>query len=209
MSERRPRGRPRQFDKDEKLQIILKLFWRRGYAATSLDDLSAETGLSRPSLYAAYGDKTAMYAAALEAFGARMAEHAVPPLHDTDTLCDALRGFYSGALDVYFGDANRALGCLVFTTAIADAPREPAIADFVRHYLDRMDRALDACIQRCAPELPEDDRRRLAQFAGGILMNLATRARAGASRSDLDAIAGSSASFIGHAAREQTGLGYC
>lgn len=201
MSERRSRGRPRSFDKDEMLQIVLEEFWKRGYAATSLDDLSRATGLSRPSLYAAYGGKTALYCAALEAFGAIMERRAVPALQSADDLHSALVGFFRGALDVYSGGDNQALGCLVFSTAVADAPRVPAVGKFVRRFLDRLDHEIEACLQRCAPNLPAGDRRQLTQLAGGVLINLGTRARAGAPRQELDDIAEASASSIEKAAK--------
>src|SRR3954469_8309146 len=64
--EPKPRGRPRSFDADEVLLQARAVFWNLGYAATSLDDLAAATGLNRPSLYAAFGDKHALYIAALD-----------------------------------------------------------------------------------------------------------------------------------------------
>ncbi len=62
---KRPRGRPRGFDPEEALKAASERFRTLGYAATSLDDLAAATGLARPSLYAAFGDKKALYLAAL------------------------------------------------------------------------------------------------------------------------------------------------
>src|SRR5688572_6532546 len=64
--EARARGRPRSFDPDDVLDKARAVFWNLGYAATSLDDLAAATGLNRPSLYAAFGDKHALYMAAME-----------------------------------------------------------------------------------------------------------------------------------------------
>ena len=62
----RRRGRPRSFDVADALDRARAVFWNLGFAATSLDDLAAATGLNRPSLYAAFGDKHALYLAALE-----------------------------------------------------------------------------------------------------------------------------------------------
>src|SRR5690242_13288835 len=64
--EGRRRGRPRSFDPDAVLEKARAVFWNLGYAAASLDDLAAATGLNRPSLYAAFGDKRALYLAALD-----------------------------------------------------------------------------------------------------------------------------------------------
>src|ERR1700709_2108964 len=55
------RGRPRSFLPEEALRQVLETFWSKGYSATTLDDLSQATGLNRPSLYAAFGDKRTLY----------------------------------------------------------------------------------------------------------------------------------------------------
>ena len=62
----RARGRPRSYDPDVALKAATERFRTTGYAGTSLDDLAAATGLARPSLYAAFGDKRALYLAAIE-----------------------------------------------------------------------------------------------------------------------------------------------
>ena len=62
----RGRGRPRAFEADTALAQAMDVFWSDGFAATSLDDISAATGLNRPSLYGAFGDKRALY---LQAYG--------------------------------------------------------------------------------------------------------------------------------------------
>src|ERR1041384_4755004 len=55
------RGRPRAYEPEVALARALDVFWKEGFAATSLDDLSAATGMNRPSLYGAFGDKRALY----------------------------------------------------------------------------------------------------------------------------------------------------
>src|SRR5213080_3138627 len=62
------RGRPRSFDTDEVLERVRDTFWQYGYDGTSMDQLSAATGLHKPSLYGAFGDKKALYLAALESY---------------------------------------------------------------------------------------------------------------------------------------------
>ncbi|MCC8960765.1 helix-turn-helix transcriptional regulator [Bradyrhizobium sp. Pear76] len=64
---RRQRGRPRRYDADAARRAIAAQFRSAGYEATSLDDISAVTGMRRPSLYLAFGDKQAMYLACLKA----------------------------------------------------------------------------------------------------------------------------------------------
>src|SRR5215470_13757939 len=65
---KRPRGRPRIYDPDVALARAMDAFWRSGFGATSLDDLSLATGMNRPSLYAAFGDKEALYLKALSRY---------------------------------------------------------------------------------------------------------------------------------------------
>lgn len=202
MSAPAPRGRPRKFDKAKTLQVILKLFLANGFAATSLDDISAATGLTRPSLYAAYGNKTAMYLLCLEAFADQMAAAVLPPLQTGADLEAALAGFYGGALDTYFGSRRQSQGCLVFTTAIADVTSDAQIKKAVGGFVQSLDAALTACMSHHAPHLTEAEAKSHAQLAAGMLMNIATRARAGARRDNLDPLAAASATMIANAVRE-------
>src|SRR5262249_27716280 len=63
-----PTGRPRTFDVDEALEIALKVFWRKGYEGTSIDDLTGAMGINRPSLYCAFGNKEQLFRKALDRY---------------------------------------------------------------------------------------------------------------------------------------------
>ena len=101
----------RQFVEHEVLEDIMVTFWRHGYLATSIDDLAAATGLKRGSLYAAFGDKKAMF---LRAYALYEATYEAPLL---TTLSDgglntALNRFYSHVLTALADDAQPP-GCLI------------------------------------------------------------------------------------------------
>jgi AcrR family transcriptional regulator len=64
----KPRGRPRSFDRDKALERAMLVFWRQGYEATSLNDLTRAMRINPPSLYAAFGDKEHLYLEALERY---------------------------------------------------------------------------------------------------------------------------------------------
>jgi AcrR family transcriptional regulator len=64
-------GRPREFDRDAALEAAMFLFWRKGFAATSMNDLCDAMGVRSPSLYAAFGSKEALYLEAVDTSGRR------------------------------------------------------------------------------------------------------------------------------------------
>ena len=66
-----PVGRPREFDADLALDRALELFWRNGYEGASINEIAEAMGVSKPSLYAAFGDKESLYLRALARYGER------------------------------------------------------------------------------------------------------------------------------------------
>jgi AcrR family transcriptional regulator len=121
--EKRPRGRPRTYDPDDALAKAMGAFWDRGYAATSLDDISAATGMNRPSLYAAFGDKQTIYLKAIEHYRAGPAVKNA--LAGGRTLREALRRVYKAALAIYLDGDLGARGCFVIGTAATEAVTNP------------------------------------------------------------------------------------
>src|SRR5690606_20785099 len=97
----RPRGRPRSFDPDEALDKARAVFWNLGYAATSLDDIAAATGLNRPSLYAAFGDKHALYLAALRRSAREAAGALTQALAAKAPLRDVLATIFDVTVSIY------------------------------------------------------------------------------------------------------------
>ncbi|HEX8448674.1 MAG TPA: TetR/AcrR family transcriptional regulator [Allosphingosinicella sp.] len=121
----RRRGRPPAFNRAEVIEKAQRLFWKGGAAAVSLDALSAATGLHKPSLYAAFGGKAGLYAAALDAY----IESGAPDLRsalDRAPLRAALEAFFEADLDVFCGPEGR-LGCFLVGTAVQAAAEAPEI----------------------------------------------------------------------------------
>jgi AcrR family transcriptional regulator len=195
-SEKRPRGRPRAYDPDHALAQAMAAFWDAGYAATSLDDLSAATGMNRPSLYAAFGDKQAIYLKAIERY------RAGPALTDAlqaATLRESLRRAYRAALSVYLAGERGARGCFVIGTAATEAISNPRVREQLAGVLHDVDQAFEARIRRAREdgELPSSaDPAALAMVASAMLHTLAIRARAGESRAALEKIADAAVDFV-------------
>jgi len=191
----RRRGRPRRVEPCAALDRALDAFWTGGYTGTSLDELSAATGMNRPSLYAAFGDKRQLYLAALAHFAQIMDTAVSAAMAEAPTVRDALARFYDGALEVYLSGDAPARGCFVICTAAVDAPEEPLIRAALHDVLARIDRKLAARLQQAvtAGELPAgSDVDLLGALAAATLHSLAIRARAGAPREQLAALAAAS-----------------
>lgn len=156
----------KHFDAQQALERATDLFWRRGYAATSMADLVAETGVARSSLYATFGDKDALYAAALTHYCATQAapRHALldgegPVLHRVRTLLEGV-----AAASAAHPDRR---GCLVVNAATERVPADPTTAAAVAAQLERFEDALTTSLTRgqAAGEVVSDrPPRALARF---------------------------------------------
>jgi AcrR family transcriptional regulator len=195
--ERRGRGRPRSFDPDQVLDRARAVFWNLGYAATSLDDLAAATGLNRPSLYAAFGDKRALYVAALK----RTREEALGGigrvLAAEAPLRASLETLFKGAGGIYRAGDVAQRGCFIIGTAVTQAVDDPEVRVLVADYLAEMDALFSARFARAPAELsPGLTPEAAAPFASATLHSLAIRARAGAGEAEMSAIAKTACDLI-------------
>jgi AcrR family transcriptional regulator len=186
---RRPRGRPRSFDPDAVLDKARAVFWNLGYAATSLDDLAAATGLNRPSLYAAFGDKHALYLAALErsrleataALGAALATEA--PLRAVLTV------IFDRTVDIYRRGEEGQRGCFLIGTAVTQAVDDAEAREMLGRYIAETDGLFRARFERDAAALAKGVTPAGAgAMASGTFHTLAIRARTGAGEAELKAV---------------------
>jgi AcrR family transcriptional regulator len=196
----RGRGRPRAYDPQAALQRATDAFWRSGYASTSLDEISAATGMNRPSLYAAFGDKHTLYLKALDRYWQLSLVAIREALADGDrSLEEALMRAYDGQLSIYFSDDGLPRGCLAVGTATAEAVEDPEIRSALAKGLRALDADLEARFRlaRDRGELKDDaDPAALAALASAVLHTIAIRARAGVARADLREIARKAVSVI-------------
>src|SRR6202158_4319007 len=101
------RGRPRAYQPEIALGKALDLFRKGGFAATSLDDLSAATGMNRPSLYGAFGDKRQLYIKAYQRYRADAAAAMIDIFKNQQPIRQRLERIFAVALDIYLsGDAG-------------------------------------------------------------------------------------------------------
>src|ERR1700749_1065180 len=89
----KPRGRPRSFDEREALEKATQVFWSKGYDGVTIDDLVAGMGVGRPSLYAVFGDKRAIFLRVLKAYAERKGAAAAKALLSPQSLRDSIASF--------------------------------------------------------------------------------------------------------------------
>jgi TetR/AcrR family transcriptional regulator, copper-responsive repressor len=182
----RRRGRPRSFDEEAVLDAVTELFWTKGFAAASLDELAAAAGVNRPSLYAALGDKKAMFLKALERFEAGLAAAMARTLHPSVPLGKGLLGFYRASLDLYTSGSSPR-GCLILSAAAPEAAVHADVRGRVQAVLSRIDDAFAARFAAAmGREATDAEVKARAALASALLHSLATRTRAGEPRQQLD-----------------------
>lgn len=131
-------ARPIEFDRDKARDRALLLFWTKGYQATSLQDLLDALGISRSSLYAAYGDKRALFVDCLDLFAERTRQVLLKAGQERPTL-DALQFFFERHLNGP-GRGKASLGCLLVNTVLEMAGVDDDLADRAsRHLADIQD----------------------------------------------------------------------
>lgn len=205
----RPRGRPRAYDPEEALAHVRDTFWHNGYAGTSLDDLSAATGMNRPSLYAAFVDKHALYLQTVERYieAGRAAMEAA--LDETLPLAEVLLRVFDGALAWYLPTRAAQRGCLLIGTAAVEAVADEAVRERLAAGLRVFDKAFERRLRHAVQqgELPaKADAAMLARVASALLHSIALRARAGETRAALRATAVAGVALIcGTAAQTHPG----
>jgi len=190
-AEPKRRGRPRAYQPEVALAKALDLFRKDGFAATSLDDLSAATGMNRPSLYGAFGDKRELYIKAYARYRAD-ARAAMTDIFKTELpIRKRLARIFAAALDIYLSGESGPRGCFTVMTSASEAIADPEIRSMVKDGFAELDKAFAACfrIAKEKAELPaSSDPHVLAQLASATIHTIAIRARAGTPRRELEAI---------------------
>jgi AcrR family transcriptional regulator len=179
-------GRPRAFDADKALDRALKVFWQKGYEGSALSDLTKAMGINRPSLYAAFGNKKALFGKALDRYSeARLA--CLRKALSQPTARAAVERLLIGAADMST-DRSNPHGCLMVQGALACGEA----ADGIRKELGARRAAAEAAIRKRLlrakkeGDLPTSaDPNQLARYISTVIHGIAVQAASGATRADL------------------------
>ena len=181
-------ARTKEFDPEEALEAAMELFWRRGYEATSMRSLLEGMGVGRGSFYDTYGDKRALFLAALDRFEKNRTTWALEVLETSLSPVAGIEEVFGRTLESLVGYEPRR-GCLLANSAVELAPHDPEVAAHISGYVRRLEGAFEDALERARKmgEIPEGSKpKALARFLVTSLHGLCVMARAGAERETLE-----------------------
>ncbi|MFC7555181.1 TetR family transcriptional regulator [Pseudoroseomonas wenyumeiae] len=176
-------ARPREFDPEEALQAALMQFWQKGYEGTSIADLTAAMGITKPSLYACFGNKEELFRKALDSYEARYRAISDAALAEPDTR-RAVERLLQGYADLLTRQ-GMPHGCLGLNGAIACSPDSESVRQELIHRRLEAEAVVARRLERAREEgdLPADaSPDALARYLMAVAMGLAVQAKAGATR---------------------------
>ncbi|WP_148254449.1 TetR/AcrR family transcriptional regulator [Aidingimonas lacisalsi] len=185
------RGRPRAFDPDLALRSAMNLFWERGYEGATLTDLAAVMGINKPSLYAAFGSKEALFRQAVSLYDKAEGRGIELALHAEPRVRDAIAKFLQLNLASYT-DPDKPSGCMIVLAAMIGSPENAGTRDYLAAQRAETRNVLRQRLERGVAEgelAEETDCNVIADFYTTVLQGLSIQARDGATREQLRAIA--------------------
>ena len=186
-----PAGRPRVFDIDKALDTALALFWRHGYEGTSLAMLTRAMGINTPSLYAAFGNKEALFRKALERYLTAPASY-MPGALSEPTARRVAEKVLSGSIELATNPDHPAGGCMLVRGALATGPGNDAIRNVLGAVRAAGEVALRARFERAIEEgdLPDSaNAEQLARYLMTLNCGFSVQAAGGATREQLEEMA--------------------
>jgi TetR/AcrR family transcriptional repressor of nem operon len=183
-------GRPKEFAHDVALDRAMRAFWSRGYEATSIQHLVDRLGIQRGSLYDTFGDKRALFFAAIERYDRLVTAKLLAALDATASGKDAIRRFFELKVELSL-QPRRPRGCLVTNSATELASRDRRTAMRVGAVLAKIEAAFHRAVVR-AQKAGEIDRARdaraLARFLTSSAQGLSVMAKTVPERAVLEDI---------------------
>ena len=200
---RKPRGRPRSFDRDAALAAAMEVFWAKGFEATSISDLTQAMGLNPPSLYSAFGDKEHLFLEAVERYSSRNREAC--PFHDEATARGAVEKLLTYSAHE-LTESSHPRGCLMAMATTTSANCSAMLQKFIAQKRSAARENLRGRIKRGIEEgdVPQGtDATALTDFYFTILTGMALQAREGATRKSLLATVEHAMALFPKAARKK------
>jgi len=182
------RGRPREFDTDEALASALRVFWARGYEGASLTELTEAMGITRPSLYAAFGNKEALFKRALDLYQAEKLAYVQSAL-EAATARGVAERMLEGTIENITSECR---GCLGVIASVSCSHEASPIRDDVQA---RAQTARCAIVERMQRAIDEGDftipveAEAMTRYLLALLQGISVQAGSDASRDELRRVA--------------------
>jgi AcrR family transcriptional regulator len=183
------RGRPREFCVEATLAAALRVFWSKGYEGTSLTDLTEAMGITRPSLYAAFGNKESLFRKALDLYEREKLEYVGRALAEP-TARRVAEALLRGAVDNACS-SEEPHGCLGVITSVACGAESQSIRDEVLERGKVAKRALIERFERARAEgdlPPHVDIEALTNLLYAVVQGICIQAGSGATRDELEKV---------------------
>ncbi|QHQ36089.1 TetR/AcrR family transcriptional regulator [Algicella marina] len=148
MSDTKKLGRPRNFDYDTALLSAMKVFWEKGYDGASLRDLTSAMGITGPSLYAAFGDKSELYLKTIDHYASADACTPLVALEREEDIAEALHAFLSEVIRSATDHASGAKGCYIASSVVAVAGQVQGVSERVQAVITEAENRLTARFQK-------------------------------------------------------------
>jgi len=181
-----PPGRPKAFDPDQALDAALRVFWEKGYEGASLADLTAAMGINKPSLYATFGDKAALFRKVVDHYLRRQS-----PLWDDALRLPTARASVAHILNFVadgLTSGKNPHGCLLVQAALSCGDEADCIKKELAARRADGDSLIRARLLRgqAEGELPRGvDAEALSRFFSTVLRGMSVEASGGATRGHL------------------------
>lgn len=170
-------ARPRTFDPDDVLDAARDIFWRKGFVGTSLDDITAETGLSKPSLYSAFGDKTSLFLRVLERYHNAILARSRRILTNGPSARAAIEAWLISFVPSCSGSKGRR-GCLSINTAADGGHNEPRLHKSIARFNARLEALILARLEADRAQFAKDfDPLATTQAIAAVYVGLMAQAR--------------------------------
>jgi AcrR family transcriptional regulator len=185
----KPRGRPLAFNQEEALNKALNVFWSHGYEGTSMAELTAAIGINKPSIYAAFGNKEALFRKALARYRAGPIAF-VGEAMKAPTARQAVESLLTNAVD-FFSDKSKPNGCMIVQGALTCGQSSSTIQQELIAYRGNFETTLINRFElaKAQGDLSSDvNSKQLAKYIATIHQGMSVQATSGATREELLAI---------------------
>lgn len=183
---KKPRGRPRVFDKEEALEKAMKLFWARGYDGTSMAELIETLGINKPSLYAAFGNKEELFHKALLKYASGPVAF-VSEVTKEPTARKVAEGFLVKAAE-FLTNPQSPKGCMIVQAALSASENAEMIRNVLIKYRESYENLLSERFTKAKKngDLPQDaNPKDLAKFLATLHQGMSVQATSGATKQEL------------------------